>query len=260
MIKSGIVSITFRNLSPEKIVALAEKAELSAIEWGGDVHVPHGDTEAARRTEQMTRDAGLEAAAYGSYYRAAESEKKGLLFADVLKTAEALGAPLIRVWAGSRNPEDADAGYREAVGTDINRIAEMAAGSGIRIACEFHEGTLTKTAESAAALIEETDHDNLSLLWQPPHRISSAQRSESLQRVMPYLENIHVFHWTDEDGVRQRRPLSEGETEWLRDLRAVSGSGTNHYALLEFVQDDDPECFLRDAAVLREWIARVQNS
>ncbi len=41
MIKSGLVSITFRQLTCEQIVDLVSKAKLDAIEWGGDIHVPH---------------------------------------------------------------------------------------------------------------------------------------------------------------------------------------------------------------------------
>jgi hypothetical protein len=43
----GLVSVTFRKLAPAAIVELAVKAQLRSIEWGGDVHVPHGDVRAA---------------------------------------------------------------------------------------------------------------------------------------------------------------------------------------------------------------------
>ena len=67
MIKSGLVSITFRQLNPQQIVDIAAGAGLSGIEWGGDVHVPHGDLECSRKTGQITQDAGLEVVAYGYY-------------------------------------------------------------------------------------------------------------------------------------------------------------------------------------------------
>jgi len=43
IIKGGIVSVTFRNLSPERIISLVSEGGLSAVEWGGDVHVPLAD-------------------------------------------------------------------------------------------------------------------------------------------------------------------------------------------------------------------------
>ena len=45
MIESGLVSITFRKLTVEKIIELVKEAGLQGIEWGGDVHVPHDNTE-----------------------------------------------------------------------------------------------------------------------------------------------------------------------------------------------------------------------
>ena len=55
----GLVSISFRSLSPEEIIRIAKAAGLSAIEWGGDVHVPFGEIETARRVGEITRAAGL---------------------------------------------------------------------------------------------------------------------------------------------------------------------------------------------------------
>jgi hypothetical protein len=43
MIRTGLVSVTFRQLSAEEIIKLVVCAGLEGIEWGGDIHVPHGD-------------------------------------------------------------------------------------------------------------------------------------------------------------------------------------------------------------------------
>ncbi|HNC24059.1 MAG TPA: sugar phosphate isomerase/epimerase, partial [Opitutaceae bacterium] len=100
MIHPGLVSVTFRALTPTQIVALVRQAGLRGIEWGGDIHVPHGNLARAREVREMTQEAGLSVAAYGSYYRAAQSEADGLAFEHVRATAVELGAPTIRVWAG----------------------------------------------------------------------------------------------------------------------------------------------------------------
>ena len=102
-VKTGLVSVTFRQKSVEEIAALTAEAGLSGVEWGGDVHVPPGDREAARRAAQLTRQAGLEVLSYGSYYRCQPGED----FTPVLESALALGAPLIRVWAGTKPWEEA---------------------------------------------------------------------------------------------------------------------------------------------------------
>ena len=80
MIRGGLVSITFRKLSARAIIELVTRADLTGIEWGGDVHVPHGEINTAREIAQMTQAAGLLVAAYGSYYRVGVSEADGLAF------------------------------------------------------------------------------------------------------------------------------------------------------------------------------------
>ena len=104
--KAGLVSITFRQLSAEKIISLVSEADLDGIEWGGDVHVPHGDVKRADQVKRMTLDSGLNISAFGSYYKFQEhnpdSAAKGPRMEAVLDTAEALGTPSIRIW-GRRN-------------------------------------------------------------------------------------------------------------------------------------------------------------
>ncbi|MEL7086971.1 MAG: hypothetical protein AAGL98_00775 [Planctomycetota bacterium] len=67
MILPGLVSVTFRKLTPTQICELAADAGLQGIEWGGDVHVPAGDVGAAKAVAALTRARGLAVAAYGSY-------------------------------------------------------------------------------------------------------------------------------------------------------------------------------------------------
>ena len=64
----GLVSVTFRCLSPAEICALCERAGLKAVEWGGDVHVPPEGKNAAE-VRRMSADYGLDICSYGSYFR-----------------------------------------------------------------------------------------------------------------------------------------------------------------------------------------------
>jgi sugar phosphate isomerase/epimerase len=167
MLYSGLCSVTFRKMTAVQIVELAAKAGLAGIEWGGDVHVPHGQVEIARQVKDLTAAAGLEIPSYGSYYKVAESEKAGLAFAAVADSAAALGAKTIRVWAGGKHSKDADAEYRKSVEDDSRRIASIAGQRGMTVSYEFHAGTLTDTAESAVALLTAVDAAGLKTYWQP---------------------------------------------------------------------------------------------
>jgi sugar phosphate isomerase/epimerase len=136
------------------------------------------------------------------------------------------------------------------VAEDARQIAALAAQEGIRVACEFHGGTLTDTAESARHLLEMAGHPNLRTYWQPPVGMAPETACGGLRLVLPWLENVHVFHWRD----HERLPLTDGAAAWadyFRILRSVPG---RHGALLEFVKDDAPASCLADAATLRTWL------
>jgi len=252
MIHSGLVSITFRQLSPREIVGLVARAGLEGIEWGGDVHVPHGDLRRAREVRRMTQEAGLEIAAYGSYYRVEHEDPSP--FEPVLATAVELGAPAVRVWAGTRGSVEADAAYRAEVVALSCHIVDVAASAGVTVAYEFHAGTLTDTNRSARNLLEAVAHDNVKSYWQPPRGSEVAYNLDGLDAVLPWLLHAHVFSW---GAAGERLPLADGEAGWMQYLRKIASSGRDHFAMLEFVQDDAPESFVRDAATLKQWLALV---
>ena len=251
MIQSGLASITFRDLSVKQIITLVCRAGLDGIEWGGEVHVPHGDLDTARIVGELTRKAGLVVTSYGSYYRAWESEHAGLSFESVLETALALQTRTIRVWAGAKGTADSDAQYRANVVADLQRIARLAEAQEIHIALEHHKNTLTDETLTAMQLIEEADVGNLRLYWQPPLGADAEQCEESLGTFLPYLANLHVFHWALEDGERIRLPLAKGIAPWRRYVNIVNATGRDHFALIEFVRGDTPEQFLSDAETLK---------
>ena len=64
--KTSVASVTFRRKSVCEVAELARRAGLDAIEWGGDIHVPPGNAQAARAALHCTRENGLTVSAYGS--------------------------------------------------------------------------------------------------------------------------------------------------------------------------------------------------
>lgn len=249
----GLVSITYRSLTPPAIVELSAQAGIQTIEWGGDIHVPHGDKAIARSVGELTRQAGLQVSAYGSYYRLAVSEAEGLPFEKVLASAVELGAPTIRVWAGNKASVDADEAYRQKVAEDALRIAGLAQQAQIGISYEYHGGTLTDSISSTEALLHATRHSGITTFWQPPIGKDLAHCLESLHSVLDRLRNVHVFNWWPD--VNTRLPLEDGSERWLPCLEVLRKSGKNPDLLLEFVPKDDPAVLAREVATLRSWIA-----
>lgn len=246
MLITGLVSVTFRKLDPARIVELVSRAGLQAIEWGGDVHVPHGDIQRAKDVLEMTTRAGLQVASYGSYYRVG-CDPANMPFEKVLDTAVALQAPTIRVWAGDLASGLADQAWWRKVIDDSWRIAALAAQSGITIAFEYHEETLTDTSASACRLLQEIDRANVGCYWQPPVALSFEMRMNGLRAIAPWLSNLHVFN----PSRAQPEPLAEGVDEWSKYMELVRNLPSNRFCLLEFVKEDSLGQFFEDAQALR---------
>jgi len=254
MIHPGLVSVTFRKLSPAEVIALVKQAGLKGIEWGGDVHVPSGDLGRAREVREITQENGLSVAAYGSYYRVGQSESAGMSFERVLATAVELGAPTIRVWAGGAGSDSVDEEGRWKIIQDLRRIADLASRALVSVSLEFHGGTLTDTNESAGKLMVEVDHPNVLINWQPHNGEATMECVRGLRELLPRVANVHVFHWWPTSA--ERHPLAEGAKRWAAFWPLLRHSPGDRFALLEFVQGDEPAAFLRDAATLKAWLAQ----
>lgn len=188
MFKTGIVSVTYRHLSSDETISAARSAGLEAIEWGGDIHVPPENIGNARAVGEATRAAGLEVVSYGTYYRLGENGRNfEVKFAETLAAAKALGAPSLRIWAGSKDACDTGEAERKELVRELRVCADMAAREGERIALEFHQKTLTSDADSAERLVGEVGRENLSLYWQPNQFLTFERNIENLTTVLPFI-------------------------------------------------------------------------
>lgn len=247
-IRAGLCSVTFRQLDPAAIAALAADAGLAAIEWGGDVHVPPGDAARAAEVARITTDAGLAVASYGSYFRADPGED----IAAVLDAAEALGADRIRVWAGRSGSADATAQERAATIDALAAAVELAGRRGILLALEFHGGTLADDAEQTLRVLDEVGSAHLSTYWQPTVSAPDEVAVAEYRRLADRVSAVHVFSWWP---VAQRLPLSARDGLWRGFAAATSDApAPPRDALLEFMPDDDPAVLAGEAAALRAYL------
>ncbi|MDR1734800.1 MAG: sugar phosphate isomerase/epimerase [Oscillospiraceae bacterium] len=261
----GACTVTFRQNTPARWIALAKEAGLDGLEWGGDFHVPPLDLENAAAVREMTVAAGLKVLSYGSYYRPLAEDIQARLptpsygFADVLDTARTLGAATIRLWAGNRSPDTYLQSERKRLAEHYREAADLAAQQGITLAFEYHRGTLTETAESTLAWLEEVGAPNAKTYWQPNPEISHAARLKELELLTGYIANMHVFCWVrnaqnDRD---ERLPLSAGVSQWGEYIAAARAGGADPDLLLEFVRGDFEKQFYEDAVVLRTLAGRL---
>lgn len=246
--KTGLVSITFRKLKVEEIIALVTKAKLDAIEWGSDIHVP--DEKTARRVKKMCEENGILTPSYGSYYRCGITEED---FECTAAAAAELESRVIRVWAGDISSKEADSSAREKIVLSARKAAEKAREYKMDIAFEFHNGTLTDYADSALKLIEEIGYENVGLYWQPLNMHSDEINLENLKMVLPKLRNIHAF-----GNQSATVPMKESENFWKTCYEILKENGVTdeeHTAYLEFVMNGSEEQFFEDAECLKRYLA-----
>ena len=247
MNKTGIVSISFRKYSKEEIARATKDAGLDSIEWGGDVHVPHGDIDEAKKTVEITHGAGLEIAEYGSYYIIGQSEES--LFEAVLDSADALGTKMIRVWPGMNKSSDTfTAEEYEKYVADAKRISALANERGVTVALECHPASLTDEYHTSLKFLNDVGAENLKMMWQPNQHRPLDYNLDSINALMPHIVAVHVFSWER----KTRLPLSEGEKSWREYIKLLSKKELNY--MLEFMHDDNIETLKETAKTLKEWL------
>lgn len=242
----GITSVTFRKLPAEEIIALVSEARLDGMEWGGDIHVPTGDLACARRVRDLTEAGGLKVLSYGSYYSLGKQHS----FDEVLQTALALRAPVVRIWAGGLGSLEADPEHRRRAVAELKEILRKAGDQGISLGLEYHRRTLTDTWQSTLALLEACP--GLHTYWQPNPDLTIAEHLQEIRALKPYICAVHLFHWAKGN---VRLPLAAGEAAWQAYFQALAG--LDCHFILEFVQDDRVEQFRADADTLKKMRKRA---
>ena len=243
--KTGIVSISFRKHSAEEILIAAKEACLDSIEWGGDVHAPHGDTDRAKEIKALSDAYGIKIAEYGSYYIIGKSEPA--LFSKVLATAEALDVRIIRVWPGQNKASESYTSEEyEAAVADAKRICKMA--KDYTVALECHPNSLTDEYHTAKQFILDVDEPNLKTFWQPNQHRPVEYNLDAISALLPYIVSVHVFSWVR----KTRLPLHSLEDDWLKYIALLSKKPINY--MLEFMHDDNIGTLNPTAKTLKKWL------
>ena len=128
MYHAGLVSISFRSLTPKQIIDAVANAGLACIEWGSDVHAPCHDIPILQEIARLQKDAGISCCSYGTYFRIGVNTAQEL--PDYIRAAKILGTNILRLWCGSKGseeytPEELTAYLEESGFTDIRQFGEL---------------------------------------------------------------------------------------------------------------------------------------
>lgn len=240
---TGLVSISFRKNSPEEIVSAVDQAGLDAIEWGGDVHCPHGDIGKAAAVKACS--GSLLLPEYGSYYTIGQAD--AVPFENVLASAKVLGTPAIRVWGGKKSSDALYTDDYKALVDDAVRICQMA---GETLVClECHPHTVTDEYHTAVRFLKDVAMPNLRLFFQPNQFRDVKYNLDAIDATLPWVTSVHVYSWDRE----KKFPLRDGQAAWHQYLNLLKQKGGLAY-MLEFMHDDTIESLKETAATLKEWL------
>ena len=246
--KTGLTSVSFRKLSVDDVIALAKKAGVDGIEWGSDVHVPPQDIDHVKEVAEKTKKAGLDVISYGSYYYLGSGED----FAPYIEAAKALGTDTIRIWGGKKEKWELSGVEYEALIAEMYEIGTMAALADMVVSLEYHQHSITATAEDAAEFVKSVGLSSVRLYWQAIIGRSIEDNLADIDIVAPFLTNVHVFNYVD--GMQELLSYTDGPKSWRAYAERIAKIPGERAFMTEFSKGGLPESFISDAEILNEII------
>ena len=239
----GLVSVSFRNRTPEEILQAMQKAGLAVIEWGSDIHAPCTDLARLAALAALQKKHGITCCSYGTYFKFGKTPLDEL--EHYITAVKMLGTDILRLWCGRKSGAEMTAEERSALLAECRAAAEIAARHGVTLCMECHQKTFTERVEDAVWLMEEVNSPHFKMYWQPFQWQTATQNTQNAQALAPFATYIHVFNWKGED----KLPLALAKAEWREYLAAFP---TPRTLLLEFMPNGTLDELAAEATALRQ--------
>ena len=265
LLKPGIATIALRKYDIFTALDLAAEAGFMGVEiWGKPPHIPaEFDEEHVRKVRDRARSCGLEIPVFGSYVNPAWPGYEQAA-EDSLRIAKLLGARIIRVWAGNKEPHEADEELWKQVTTSFHEFALKAEYQGIRLAMEMHAATLCATAEGSLRVIEEANAPNLRLNYQV-YNPAEPDLERVIGMVGDLVVNMHAQNHRQSclnEGKMEQAWIENGLVDYDHALALLAEHGFKGYVEAEFLRGENVcegammESLRKDAEYLRRVTAR----
>lgn len=238
----GLVSVSFRQNTPEEIVEAVKDSGLSFIEWGSDVHAPCQNPDRLREISGLQREYNIKCSSYGTYFRLGQTPIDCL--EDHIAAARVLGTDILRLWCGVKSGENYTEEEKNYLFEQCGIAEKMARDAGVTLCTECHAGTFTERLDDALLLMRKINSPHFRSYWQPFQTKTTDDNLIYAERIAPYAEHIHVFQWKGSE----RFPLDSGIDEWRAYLAKFD---TTRTLLLEFMPDDNISTLKREAEALK---------
>lgn len=244
----GLVSVSFRNNSPEEIVKAVKKAGLDCVEWGSDVHAPCNDVYKINKIVGLQNKYGVYCSSYGTYFRLGRDDVNDLK--KYIDIAKILGTDVLRIWCGVKSI-DLYTEYEKAdLYSDCIKAAKIAEENNVVLCMECHGASYTETVEGALELMNTVDSPNFRMYWQPNQYKTVEENIRYGKLIAPYCKRVHVFNWDGD----VRLPLSNGKAVWKNYMEILQNTDTY---LLEFMPDDKIESLKAETSALFDIVGKA---
>ncbi len=239
----GLVSVSFRDRTPEEILQAMQRVGLTHIEWGSDVHALCTDKVRLFELAAMQAKYGITCSSYGTYFRLGKTPLDEL--ESYIAAAKILGTDVLRLWCGSKNAAEMTEAEKSVFVAECRAAAEIAAREGVTLCMECHIKSFTERVEDAAWLMQEVSSPHFKMYWQPFQWQTGEENVQNAQRIAPFATHIHVFNWRGEE----KLPLIGAVEEWRAYLKHFS---TPRTLLLEFMPNGTLDELAAETAALKE--------
>jgi sugar phosphate isomerase/epimerase len=139
---------------------------------------------------------------------------------EAIRVAAFLGAPLLRVFAGSPPSEAERPKAFDRAAAGLRRVCEEAANAGIPVGLQNHNhGALCRTGEDVVRFMRAVDHSNLTHVLdtgqfagcrgasgRPPAELRDADYMESIRRAAPLARYVRAKFYN---------PAPDGSEPWI---------------------------------------------
>jgi 3-dehydroshikimate dehydratase len=221
MIRIGLSSTALLTRDYREVLRIAREAGLDALEWAGDMHVPHDDAAAAASIMMETLRAGLTIASFAPLYRAGASGETGLRFDAVLQAASILQAPIVRVYVGGAREAGGGGEETRPLAESLRRLGDKAAVKGITLCLSLGRNTWMDRYSAARAIVAEIGHPFVRLAWEPLPGLLPPAASAALDDLGGSVAML-IARRLDRDGQPERLP--DEADQWRRRLAAFKRS------------------------------------
>jgi hypothetical protein len=256
MIRLGLCSSACLTRDVGGVIAAAVRARLDAIEWAADLHIAAGDLRAAEAAMIATLSAGLTTVSYSSIYRAGGPEGRNGRFDELLATASAMQAPLLRIFACPV------ADKLDDLVSELRTLGDKAAKKGITLCLSFGRKTFLDRYDRAVSLVEAVRHDFVRLAWEDLPGARSSEATTALQG-LGRLAGVLVARSAAKDG--SPRPLAEEADAWRERVgafkRAEPDPKMGSFVLLGAARtegEDGERALAEDASLLRSIVGALE--